>query len=155
MNTCHLFTSLVRLLSNENVSSILNACRISSVFHGYHSYWLKRSNGGRGFTDCVPIRLHTSQGPDRANFITRQQLHIFKFSLTDYIRSIFWDVTQAELPCNLLRAGFFPGRFFDLEDKGDMFLPNVGRLSTYYTALYPRREHCPRANTIYLTMEWI
>jgi hypothetical protein len=29
--------------------------------------------------------------------------------------------------------------FFDLEDGGDMFLRNVGSLSTDYTALYPRR----------------
>jgi alpha-N-acetylglucosamine transferase len=30
---------------------------------------------------------------------------------------------------------------FDLEDKGDMFLRNVGGLSTDYTALHPRREN--------------
>jgi hypothetical protein len=32
--------------------------------------------------------------------------------------------------------------FFDPDDGGDMFLRNVGRLLTYYTALYPRREYC-------------
>jgi hypothetical protein len=31
------------------------------------------------------------------------------------------------------------GLFFDPEDGGDMFLRNVGWLSTDYTVLYPRR----------------
>jgi hypothetical protein len=31
------------------------------------------------------------------------------------------------------------GLFFDPKDGGDMFLQNVGWLSTGYTALYPRR----------------
>jgi hypothetical protein len=30
--------------------------------------------------------------------------------------------------------------YYDPEDGGDMFLRNVGRLSTDYTALYPRRQ---------------
>jgi hypothetical protein len=29
---------------------------------------------------------------------------------------------------------------FDPEDGGDMFLPNVGKISTDYTALCPRRQ---------------
>jgi hypothetical protein len=33
------------------------------------------------------------------------------------------------------------GLFFDPEDGGEMFLRNVGRLSTDYTALYPRRYY--------------
>jgi hypothetical protein len=32
------------------------------------------------------------------------------------------------------------GLFFDPEDGDHMFLRNVGRLSTNYTAMYPRRE---------------
>jgi hypothetical protein len=39
-------------------------------------------------------------------------------------------------PC--FHAGFFLGLFFDPEDGGDIFLRNVGWLSTGYTALYPR-----------------
>jgi hypothetical protein len=36
-------------------------------------------------------------------------------------------------------AGFFHGLFFDPEDRDDMFLRDVGWLSTDYKALYPGR----------------
>jgi hypothetical protein len=36
-------------------------------------------------------------------------------------------------------AGFLLGLFLDPEDGGDMFLRNVGWLSSDYTALCPRR----------------
>jgi hypothetical protein len=36
-------------------------------------------------------------------------------------------------------AGYLLGLFFDPEDRDDMFLRNVGWLSTDYMALYPRR----------------
>jgi hypothetical protein len=36
-------------------------------------------------------------------------------------------------------AGFLLGLIFETEDRGDIFLRNVGWLSTDYTALYPRR----------------
>jgi hypothetical protein len=39
-----------------------------------------------------------------------------------------------------VKAGFLLDLLFDPEDGGDMFLRNVGRLSTEYTALYSRRE---------------
>jgi hypothetical protein len=39
----------------------------------------------------------------------------------------------------LLVYNFLLGLFFDPEDEGDIFLRNVGWLSTDYTALYPRR----------------
>jgi hypothetical protein len=43
-------------------------------------------------------------------------------------------------PCSPLKVNrSFEGTFFDAEDGGYMFLRNVGRLSTDYTALYPRR----------------
>jgi hypothetical protein len=38
-------------------------------------------------------------------------------------------------------AGFLLTLFFDPEDGGDMFLINVGWLSTDYTALYRRKEY--------------
>jgi hypothetical protein len=41
------------------------------------------------------------------------------------------------------KGGFLLGLFFDLEDGYNMFLRNVGSLSTDYTALYPRRQSPP------------
>jgi hypothetical protein len=40
----------------------------------------------------------------------------------------------------LLIAGILHGLFFDPEDGGVMFLPNVGWLSPDYTAVYTRRQ---------------
>jgi hypothetical protein len=40
----------------------------------------------------------------------------------------------------LFQVGFLISLLFDPEDEGDMFLRNVGCLSTGYTALYPRTE---------------
>jgi hypothetical protein len=42
--------------------------------------------------------------------------------------------------CRWLHAGFLVGFFFNPENGGDMFLRNVSRFSTNYTALYPRRQ---------------
>jgi hypothetical protein len=39
--------------------------------------------------------------------------------------------------CCLLQSGFLLGFFLDPEDGGDIFLQNVGWLSTDYTALCP------------------
>jgi hypothetical protein len=40
-------------------------------------------------------------------------------------------------------VAFLLGLFFNLEDGGNMFLQNVGLLSTNYTALYTRRRNSP------------
>jgi hypothetical protein len=50
-----------------------------------------------------------------------------------YMSSVIWDITQVALLAVCFHAGFFLGLFFDPEDGGDMFLLNVGRLSTDYT----------------------
>jgi hypothetical protein len=42
-------------------------------------------------------------------------------------------------PAQLAACWFLAGLFSDPENGGDMFLRNVGWLSTDYTALYPRR----------------
>jgi hypothetical protein len=39
----------------------------------------------------------------------------------------------------MLRAGFLLGLVFDPEDGSDIFLRNIGSLSTAYMALYPRK----------------
>jgi hypothetical protein len=39
----------------------------------------------------------------------------------------------------MLHADFLLGLFFDTEDGGQIFLRNVGWLSTDYRALYPRK----------------
>jgi hypothetical protein len=71
---------------------------------------------------------------------------------TEFFFYIIWDVT----PCTplkinrhfgetchsawcLLYAGFLFGLFFDPEDGGNIFLAEVDRFSTDYTALYSRR----------------
>jgi hypothetical protein len=46
---------------------------------------------------------------------------------------------QAMKAIYLTHAGFLLGLFFYTENGGDMFLRNIGWLSTDYTALYPRR----------------
>jgi hypothetical protein len=43
-------------------------------------------------------------------------------------------------PATCFHAGILLG-LFDPEDGRDVFLRNVGRLSTNYTALYPRRQY--------------
>jgi hypothetical protein len=43
--------------------------------------------------------------------------------------------------CYVLDAGLLLGLFFVPEDGGDIFLLNVGWLSTDYMALNPRREN--------------
>jgi hypothetical protein len=47
-------------------------------------------------------------------------------------------------------AGFFLGLFFDPEDGGDMFLRNVGLLSTDYTALYPRGQKSSECQLLHI-----
>jgi hypothetical protein len=67
--------------------------------------------------------------------------------------TIFWDITPCRplsqptfrrkisiaLIASCFHADFFLDLFFYPEDGGDMFLRNVGRLSTDYMALCPRR----------------
>jgi hypothetical protein len=49
---------------------------------------------------------------------------------------IFWVITECiPLKVNLLHPSFLLGLFFDFEDGGDKFLPNIGQFSTDYTAL--------------------
>jgi hypothetical protein len=47
-----------------------------------------------------------------------------------------------------VKAGGKPGLFFDPEDGSDMFIRNVGWLSTDYTALYPRRQNSSREESV-------
>jgi hypothetical protein len=44
-----------------------------------------------------------------------------------------------QVTSKVLHAGFLPGILFNPEDRGDMFLWNVGKLSTDYKSLYSRR----------------
>jgi hypothetical protein len=56
---------------------------------------------------------------------------------------ILWDMT----PCSLLKVNYY----FDPEDGGDMFLRNVGCVSTYYTASHPRRSYSSNFQLVCLT----
>jgi hypothetical protein len=49
---------------------------------------------------------------------------------------MFSVTSQPNLACYLLHVGILIGLFIDPEDGGDIFLRNVGRFSTNYTALY-------------------
>jgi hypothetical protein len=56
--------------------------------------------------------------------------------------SIFWAITPCrpfEIELALLTTIFTLISCFDPEGGGDMFLRNFGRLSAYYTALYPQK----------------
>jgi hypothetical protein len=48
-------------------------------------------------------------------------------------------ICQARSQRVAIRTNFLLSLLFDFEDGGDMFLRNVGTISTEYTALYPRR----------------
>jgi hypothetical protein len=60
---------------------------------------------------------------------------------------IFWDTTLCcPLLATCIHAVFLLGLFFDSEDGGDMSLRNISWLSTYYKALYPRRQNSSKTN---------
>jgi hypothetical protein len=65
-----------------------------------------------------------------------------------YRRVLCWKLNH--FPCYLLHDGFLRGICFDPEDGCDMFLRNIGWLSTDYTAPYPRRQNL-QVYTLYLT----
>jgi hypothetical protein len=46
------------------------------------------------------------------------------------------------------------GLFFDYEDGGDMFLRNVGWLSTDHVALYPRRQNFSNIPVYWRQLAW-
>jgi hypothetical protein len=50
------------------------------------------------------------------------------------------NLTELQLASHLLLVGFLHGLLFDPED-GNMFLQNIGRLSTDYTAIYPVKQN--------------
>jgi hypothetical protein len=61
------------------------------------------------------------------------------------VRWKYTDISEEHIASKLtllatcLHPGFLLDLFFDLENRGDMFLRNIGWLSTDCTALYPRR----------------
>jgi hypothetical protein len=55
-----------------------------------------------------------------------------------------------------IQPTFLFGLFFDHEDGGDMFLRNLGWISTFYTALYHRRQNMfPAEQIMPMTQSWI
>jgi hypothetical protein len=94
----------------------------------------------------------------RFKWIYRLHLHSLKISQARCQHESKW---QGESPCfaSLLatfHADTLLGLLFSPEDGGDMFLWKVGRLSTDYTALYPRRQSSSLCNKFGSQMnEWI
>jgi hypothetical protein len=64
-----------------------------------------------------------------------------KTPLIDCIYSMIWGSHSGGYACYIFHAGFLLGLFFEPEDTGDLFLRNVGWLSTDSTVLYPRRYY--------------
>jgi hypothetical protein len=81
-------------------------------------------------TPCSPVK------GDRY-FLETCCLHLQGRRLSQPLNSM----NQTGSACCLLHAGFLLGLLFDPENRDDMFLRNVGWLSTVYTALHPRRQH--------------
>jgi hypothetical protein len=74
-------------------------------------------------TPCSPLKIDVSE---------------------EHIAYIFRAEEQTEQEtssaCYLCQVGFLLGLLFDPDDDGEIFLRNVGRLTTDYMALYPRRQ---------------
>jgi hypothetical protein len=78
-------------------------------------------------TPCSPLRVNRRFGGT------------YRLHLQCRKTSRAWNQSESRWQAELcFHAGFLLGLFFDPEDRGDMFLRNVGWLSTDYTALYHR-----------------
>jgi hypothetical protein len=70
-----------------------------------------------------------------------QMRYNIKKSQGTYLESVYGSISRCILKQNvyLLHAGSCLTYYSNPEDGSDMFLRNIGRISTDYTALYPKR----------------
>jgi hypothetical protein len=78
-------------------------------------------------------------------YVRSTDISLQRVLFSGILRRVFlWksiNVSEGAEPCFLPVSHWFPvWFFFEPEDGGEMFLRNVGWISTDYTALYPRRQ---------------
>jgi hypothetical protein len=126
-------------------SIILEATRSIVTCHYTHIPWCRSSHRPISVSDCIQRVSESSPSEWLGNSITNSQSYCMKPYLPDRITaqliksSVFWVVTQDFLlPTSCWFLAWFTIQPWEWRWY---VLPKRGRLSTGYTALYPRRQN--------------
>jgi hypothetical protein len=122
----------ILLLFTLFVGFIKVACRGHIyVAHEVLTAVVKKSSIFWDITPCSPLKAKWRFGGTYGLHLARLKMKLWKKSA--------WSRQQAQF-----LVGFLLGLLIYLEDGCDMYLWNIGLLSTDYTALYPRRQNSSR-----------